>query len=56
MCKGKYQTDKQGIMATEQANITEVVVQVAAEAARAVVQAMAVASADNKGNRMSDPN
>ena len=41
------QTDEQAIMVPEQANITEAVVQVADEAARAVVQAMAMASADN---------
>ena len=34
-------------MATEQANITEAVVQVAAKAERAAVQVMAMASADN---------
>ena len=34
-------------MATEQANITEDVVQVASEAARAMVQAMAMASTDS---------
>ena len=41
------QIDKQAVMATEQANITEVVIQVAAEAARGEVQAMAMASVDN---------
>ena len=34
-------------MATEQTNITEVVVQVTAEATRVVVQAMAIANTDN---------
>ena len=34
-------------MATKQANTTEAVVQVVAEAARAVLQAMAMANADN---------
>ena len=34
-------------MATEQVNITEAVVQVAAEAARVAVQYIAIASADN---------
>ena len=39
------QTDEQAITATEQANIA--VVQVAAEAARVAVQAMAIASANS---------
>ena len=41
------QIGKHAIMATEQANITEAVVQVVAEAARVAVSAMAIASADN---------
>ena len=49
--KGESQTDKQAIVATEHehehANITEAVVKVVAEAARVVVQAIAMSSSDN---------
>ena len=41
------QTDKQSIMATEQAYITEAIVQIAAEVARGAVQTIAMASTDN---------
>ena len=42
-------------MATNQANLTETVAQIAADAARVVVQAMAMASAENREYRMGDP-
>ena len=55
--KGKYKTDKLAIMETEQANINKAVVQVAAEAAKVAVQAMAMASTVTiKGHRMWDLN
>ena len=50
------QTDEEAIMATEKANITKAVVHAAAKSARLAVQAMAMASAENKGHRMWDPN
>ena len=46
ICKGKL-TGMQALMATEQSNIVESVVQVAANAATAVVQAIAMTSIGN---------
>ena len=42
-------------MATEQANITEDIVHIGVEAARVAVQAMAMATTDNKGHKMCNP-
>ena len=55
------QTNNQAVMTTGQANITETVVQVVAEAARVVMQAMAMASAgynqraENAGPNLDGP-
>ena len=47
------QTDKQAMMVTEEANITEAIVQVVAEAVKVVVQPMQTTV---KGHQMQDPN